>query len=236
VIGNRPDAIASGPTMPDPTTFKDAWAALDRYGLLPRLPKSAHSYLSQGRNGEIPDSPKELKNAENFIIGDITLALEAMSLEAKRMGYKPIIASASLEGETGAMARAMAEEIKSNELKKYDIVIMGGETTPVLPQEHGQGGRNQHYVAATMRALADYKKDFTMASLGTDGQDYTPGIGGAMIDKAAVTAAMERGLDIGAYLEAYNTQALFRKMGSALIETDATGTNVCDIIVYLLNK
>ena len=94
VVGNNLDAIASGPTVPDPTTFSDALDVLTKYNLLAEAPESIVAYLEKGCAGEHEETPKKIDNCHNFIIGDNRAALEAMVLKAKGLGFNPYIVTA----------------------------------------------------------------------------------------------------------------------------------------------
>ena len=236
VIGNNLDVIASGPTSPDSSTFEDANLVLDKYNLTLKVPYSVLDYLDRGRKGQVPETPETLDNCRNYIIGDNLLALEAMAEQAKILGLNPCILTSELRGDTAAVARIRAEEIISGNYPDCDAVILGGETTPTLPENHGKGGRNQHYVAVSMQYMKDYPGEWTIASTGTDGSDYLPEVAGAIIDNYSWNRAMEKGIGISLYVEKFDSNTLFSKMGNSLIITGGTGTNVGDIIVYVLKK
>ena len=153
VIGNDLSVIASGPTYPDPSTFADAIRVLEKYGITHSLPPLLLSHLEQGRAGELPETPKSLENCRNFIIGDISLALDAMKNKAVDLGLKPFVVTSQQAGETNAAARLRAKEILAGKYSGFDLLILGGETTPRLPDGHGIGGRNQQYAAVSLLEL-----------------------------------------------------------------------------------
>lgn len=234
VIGNDLDTIASGPTVPDSTTFRDALSVLNKYDLLSKAPKRIVDYLERGRAGKIDETPKKLDNCCNFIIGDIRLALEAIAAKTKELGLKPFIITASQKGDPTEMAKLRASEILNSKYKGYDVLLIGGETTPKLPDDHGKGGRNQHYAAVSMAALRDYPGEWVMAGIGTDGSDYIDGIAGAIVDKNSLNAADSKRIEIQPYLDGYDSFTLFEKIGNSLVKTGNTGTNVGDAAVYIL--
>ncbi len=234
VAGNNLNVIASGPTVPDPTTFKDARAVLVKYNLLEKISSEAREYIERGCDAQEEESPKELDNCDNYIIGDINTALEAMAGKAKALGLKPMIISAEITGVPEVVGKRISQEIIKGEYKNYNALIFGGETTPCLPKTHGQGGRNQHLAAVSMLAMKDYQKEWVMASVGTDGSDYLSKVAGAMVDSYSLRMAMQKGLDVKEYIDKYDTNTLFKELGNSLIITGDTGTNVGDVMVYIL--
>ena len=236
VIGNNLDVIASGPTSPDSSTFDDAYSVLEKYDLVSKIHGSVLDYLDSGRKGQVPETPKTLDNCRNYIIGDNMLALEAMAEKASSLGLKPKIVTSEQKGDTAAAARMRAEEIMEGKYPEYNVVILGGETTPTLPEDHGKGGRNQHYAAVSMHYMKDYPGKWVIASTGTDGSDYLPDVAGAIVDNHSLELAVKNGIDVSSYIERFDSNTLFSEMGNSLIITGSTGTNVGDIIVYILKK
>ena len=234
VIGNDLDTIASGPTVPDSTTFQDALAVLKNCDLLSKAPRRIVDYLENGFAGQKGETPKKLDNCHNFIIGDNRLALEAMISKAKEIGLKPCIVTAEQKGDPTEMAKLRVKEILNRKYNDYDVLLIGGETTPKLPDNHGKGGRNQHYAAVSMAALKDYPGEWVMAAVGTDGSDYIDGIAGAIVDINSLNTAIEKGIEIQSYLDRYDSFTLFEKIGNSLVKTGNTGTNVGDVAVYIL--
>jgi glycerate 2-kinase len=234
VIGNRLEVIASSPTYPDDSTFADAVTLLRRYELWDRLPVAVADYLSRGERGEAPETPTELPNCDNHIIGDNKLALRAMADKAGEYGYRPLIVTDSQEGDAGELAERRAREILAGKYSDYDAIIIGGEATMKLPPEPGKGGRNQHYTAVTLLAMADYPGEWTAIAAGTDGTDFLPDAAGAIVDRATLDALRNTGVDIADYIRRCDSYHLFSQSGASLVVTGGTGTNVCDVMVYLL--
>lgn len=235
VIGNDFGTIASGPTTADPTTFNDVYDILNKYNLLDKIPRSVLAYLVKGRDSEVADTPKNLTNADNYLLGDNSLALEAMATKVRELGLKPLIASAHLGGDPAIAAREAANIVVSREYEGIQAFLFGGETTPKVPSEHGEGGRNLHFAAASLLAMKDFPKNWVMISFDSDGEDFVTSAAGAIIDQGSFTQANNLGLDVGKYLEAFDTYNLFKKLGNSLIITGPTGTNVADLVLFLLN-
>lgn len=236
VIGNDLSAIASGPTYPDATTFADALFVLEKYDLIDKLLSNVITLLRNGAEGKIPETPKQLDNCYNHIIADSNLTLEVMRRKALESGFNPLIITSGQRGETTAVAVNRAFEILNGKYGEYDALIIGGETTPVLPEKCGIGGRNQHYVASSMSILENLPGKWLVAAMGTDGSDYMPGIAGAIADNDTVQTIHERSLDVESYACHYDSNTLFSSIGNSLILTGDTGTNVGDIMLYLLTK
>ncbi|MFC1902637.1 glycerate kinase [Chloroflexota bacterium] len=234
VIGDNLSVIASGPTSPDPSTFSDAYDVLKRYNLLARAPKSAVNFLRKGCRGEMPETPKALNNCHNYIIGSNRLALEAMLEKAREMGFNPYIITAEQKGDTASAARIRANEILSSRYAGYNAILIGGETTPTLPAAAGRGGRNQHYAAVSMLAMKPYAGEWAIASVGTDGSDFLPDAAGAIVDNNSLISAKDKGIDVKPYIDRYDSNTLLDRIGNSLVITSDTGTNVSDVILYLL--
>ena len=234
VIGNDLAVIASGPTSADPTTFSDAISILEKYGLSARAPESVTAYLIKGRQGLVAETPKTLDNCRNYIIGDNRLALEAMLEKAAAEGLRPYIVTAEQKGETTTAARSRAGEILGSKYAGYDAIILGGETTPRLPAAAGKGGRNQHYAAVSLEAMESYPGQWVLASVGSDGSDFLPDVAGAIVDNSSLARARAKGLDVKAHTDRYDSNTLLEKLGGSLVITGATGTNVGDVVLYML--
>lgn len=234
VVGDDLDTIASGPTVPDPTTFKDAYDVLRKYNLLDKAPRQVTDYIRRGCNDREAETPKELANCHNFIIGNNRMALEAMAEKARDLGLKPYIVTAELTGDTADVASRLADEMKTGYYKGFSVILLGGETTPTLPDNAGKGGRNQHFAAVSMLAMKGLAAPWLVASAGTDGSDYLADIAGAMVDDRSLDNARAAGINVEQYIGQFDSNSLFNKMGRSLIVTGPTGTNVSDVIVYLL--
>jgi glycerate-2-kinase len=157
-----------------------------------------------------------------------------MAQKSEELGFTPLIVTAEQKGNTAKAAYTRAEEILEGKYQGYNAVLIGGETTPKLPENSGKGGRNQHYAAVSMLAMKSYIGNWLVASVGTDGSDYLPGVAGAMVDNNTLLRTTFRGIDAKAYIDRFDSNTLFRKIGGALITTGNTGTNVSDVMLYLL--
>ncbi len=235
VIGDDPGVIGSGPTAPDSSTFADAKQILKKYKLLNRVHSSIRHRIEEGVKGGIPDTPKEIANTQNLITGSNQLALDAAAVEARKQGFRPMILSSYIEGETREIAHmhaAIAREIMlhGRPLKAPACVISGGETTVTI-QGEGKGGRNQEFALAAAIDIADLP-GVCILSGGTDGTDGPTDAAGAICDSTTISRALSRGMDAKNFLDRNDSYHFFEPLGD-LIKTGPTGTNVMDIRLIL---
>jgi hydroxypyruvate reductase len=244
VIGDRLDVIASGPTVPDVTTFADALSVIDRYGLRSAVPSRVSQYLDRGIAGLEPETLKAgdpcFHSVRNVIIGSNIMALMAASDQAREAGCLPSIISAQLQGDARIAAHELAARAKrlQAELSPIDRVCLlaGGETTVVV-RGAGTGGRNQE-MALAMALEIDGREGIAFLSAGTDGNDGPTDAAGAFVDGATAATARSVGLDPAAFLENNDSYNFFRLYdaatgGQSHLLTGPTGTNVMDL-QYLL--
>ncbi len=234
VVGNRLDFIASGPTVSNSSTFSDAYNILEKYNLVNKAPKRIVDFLKKKRN--LKERPKRLDNCKNLIIGDNKMALKAMAEKAKAMGFNPCIITSTQTGDPNLVSYKRAREIIKGKYGNCNVILIGGETTPKLPKNYGKGGRNQHYAAVSLLSMERYPGRWTLVAFSTDGSDFLPNVAGAIVDNNSLISARKKGIDIQAYVNKYDSNTLLKKIGNSLIITGPTGTNVCDIILYILRR
>lgn len=237
VVGDRLDAIASGPTVADPTTFADALAVLARRGLLDRVPASVRATLEDGAAGAVAETPKNLPDRHRAgVIASNRTALDAVADEARRRGYAPRVITASLTGEAREAGRAIAASARDamsrgGPTAPPACLIWGGETT-VTVRGSGKGGRNQEIALAAALDLAGLD-GVLVASFATDGKEGNTDAAGAFASGATLAAGARAGLDARAALAASDSHA-FLEAACGLIVTGPTGTNVNDISLALI--
>jgi glycerate 2-kinase len=232
VIGDNLDVIGSGPTSPDASKFTTARAVFEKYGIWTRVPKAVRDRLDSGSRGEIEETPKSLANVENRIIGSNRLALDAAAAKAKDLGFKTLILSSSIEGETrdiAGMHAAIAREIRQygRPLKPPACIVSGGETTVTL-RGKGKGGRNQEFALAAAVGIAGLK-NVLIFSAGTDGSDGPTDAAGAQADGLT----LDRGPEALRRLANNDSYNFFAPLNDLVI-TGPTGTNVMDIHLILV--
>lgn len=240
VVGDKMDVIASGPFVPDPSTFEDAAEIIDKYNLKD-LPQSIKNYLMNGVEKRVPETPKEgnpiFDRVHNYIIGSNVLALEAAKETAQRMGYQTLVLSSTIEGETKDVAgvhAAIASEILStgSPISTPACIISGGETTVTIKGK-GLGGRNQEFCLAAAIAMRDLPPRVVLLSGGTDGNDGPTPAAGAIIDPLTVRKGEDLGLNAATYLTDNDAYHYFKKTDELLV-TGPTKTNVMDVRIILV--
>jgi glycerate 2-kinase len=240
VIGDSMDVIGSGPTVPDESTFGRAWEILSGYGIAEKVPESVRQRLEAGVRGEIAETPKPGDEAfaktQNLVVGSNRLAVDAAARKARELGYKPLVLSTFLEGETKDVARVhagIAKEILASgrPVGRPACVISGGETTVTL-RGSGLGGRNQEFAAAAALYL-DGVDGVVVLSGGTDGTDGPTDAAGAIADGRTVERLRAQGSSLSAMLADNDSYHLFEALGD-LIKTGPTGTNVMDVRLVLV--
>jgi glycerate-2-kinase len=240
VVGDPLDFIASGPTVPDSTTFSDAVNVLKKYALWDKAPASIKKVLSDGEKGKIPETPKAsdeaFKKVFNVVIGNNRFASLAVCEYLKPEGLNTLLLTATLEGEArhvGIMLSSIANEVtvSGNPVLKPAGIIAGGETTVTVTGK-GLGGRNQEIALAASQKLKGID-GVVVASLSTDGIDGPTDAAGAIVDGKTLTKAAKMGLVPEEYLAKNDSYHFFSQLGD-LIFTGPTGTNVNDISLIVV--
>ncbi len=242
VIGDPLDAIASGPTAPDSSTFEDCARVLDRYKLWKEVPPSIARHIRAGLKGERDETVKEgdpvLGKVYNLIVGNNLLAMKAAKEKAKALGYRTLLLSSMVEGEARQVAKvhaATAKEVlrSGNPLSPPACILSGGETTVSLKGK-GKGGRNQEFALAAALEIAGWE-EILILSGGTDGTDGPTDAAGAFADGTTASRAVASGLDPEHDLQENDSYSFFQRLGDLLM-TGPTGTNVMDLQIMLIKK
>ncbi|MEE8604680.1 MAG: glycerate kinase, partial [Candidatus Aminicenantaceae bacterium] len=224
VIGDDLDSIASGPAVPDHTTFADCMDILDKFQITDRLPSAVLDIFKKGTHGEIEDTPKAgdpaFGRTQNLIIGSNILAVKAAEKKARELGYNPLILSTFIEGETKDVARAhaaIAKEILSsgNPVNRPACVISGGETTVTI-RGKGKGGRNQEFSLAAAIDIHGLG-NVVVLSAGTDGTDGPTDAAGAIADGTTVSRARKLGLNPDHCLRENDSYHFFEALNDLII-------------------
>ncbi|MCC7496787.1 MAG: glycerate kinase [Bryobacterales bacterium] len=240
VIGDDLDVIGSGPTAPDASTFQRARSILAKYALMDQAPAAVIERLRAGEAGLIPETPKAgealFHRVQNVVVGSNRLAVNAAALQARQLGYRPLVLSTLVEGETREIARmhaAIAREVKlsGRPVKPPACILSGGETT-VTVKGDGKGGRNQEFALAAAIELAGVDA-VTVLSAGTDGTDGPTDAAGAIADGETLARARKLDLEAVRHLAENNAYPFFDALGD-LVCTGPTGTNVMDVMLVLV--
>jgi glycerate-2-kinase len=240
VVGDDVSFISSGPTAPDPTTYVDAIAVLEKYHIYGKVSSSIRGRLEMGARGEIPETPKPgdpiFDRVNNVVVAASIIALEAAAKKAFELQYRPLILGSCIIGESrevGLVLSGIAKEClnSGNPLEPPAAIISGGETTVTL-RGGGRGGRNQELV---LGFLQNYTPGVTMVSADTDGIDGATDACGAIADGTTLERAKKAGLSIANALKENASYDFFRSLGD-LIFTGPTGTNVSDLRIMLIYR
>jgi len=239
VVGSPLDVIASGPTVADTTTFADAYGVIEKYSLLEELPRPIVERLGRGKEGLIPDTPKEgaesFTRTYNLVIASNEVAAAAAIAKAEELGFHSLLLSTFVEGEAKEVAKvfaAIAKEIlhSGRPLPRPACVVAGGETTVTI-RGKGLGGRNQEMALSAALEIAGLE-DVMIIPLATDGTDGPTDAAGAIADGSTLRRAslllQEAGLSAPQYLANNDSYHFFQRLGDLLI-TGPTNTNVNDL-------
>ena len=245
VMGDRLDTIASGPTVPDETTFEDAWRILEKYRLVDKVPKSVRDWLQRGLKGKAPETPKPgdtLFSKSHVVVAARNLdALRAAAEALESYGVKTIVLTDTLRGEAREAAKTLAAVMEAS-MKAGTImpgppaaVVAGGETT-VTVRGGGKGGRCQELVLSLAIALRRVRilDAYKAACMGTDGVDGNSPVAGAVADETTIPRALGMGLNPVEYLEENNSYEFFTQLGTVIDTGGHTGTNVNDVFIGLV--
>ncbi|MGC8880606.1 MAG: glycerate kinase type-2 family protein, partial [Anaerolineae bacterium] len=248
VVGDALDVIASGPTVPDPTTFADAWSVLERYSIVDKVPRSIVAHIQAGMEGAVTETPKPgdeiFARVHNIIIGSNRIAAHAAAATARQLGYQTLLLTTFLEGEAREVGKVLASLAKGMirgetllppavALHPPACLILGGETTVTL-RGNGCGGRNQEMALAAAIAL-DGWPHVLVTCLATDGNDGPTDAAGAFVDGSTVRRAAALGLNAADHLARNDAYAFFAPLGDLVI-TGPTHTNVNDLAIVLVGS
>lgn len=239
VVGNPPEVIASGPTVPDPSTFQEALDVIMKYNLADDVTSGVLKYLSDGTAGIHPETPKPgdpvFEGILNIMAGTNQNALKGAKSEAQKLGFKAFIIDDAVQGDV----ESVSEMIVSNAISfrnNFDIpkpvcLLFGGETT-IRVTGVGMGGRNQHLALSAAMRLQNLQ-GITILAAGTDGNDGNTDAAGAVVDSDTIPSALSKNMDPAVYISEFDTYNFFRKAGGLVI-TGPTFTNVMDLLIAVV--
>jgi hydroxypyruvate reductase len=245
VVGSRLDVIASGPTVPDPSSYAEAAAIIAQRDLWRAMPASIGDHLRKGMAGYAAETPKPgdplFDRVSTSLIGDNASAAEAAAEKARALGYETRVLTTWLEGEAreaGRFLAALGKELaaRGQPLTLPACYILGGETTVTLRRLGGSGGRNQELALAAALALDDPRWSvITLAAMGTDGIDGMTEAAGALVDGTSAARARAAGLDPAGSLDRHDSATYFAALGDRIV-CGPTGTNVNDLALVLVDR
>jgi glycerate-2-kinase len=241
VVKDKIDVIASGPTVPDLTTFEDAKNVLVKYQIWNNnkiISKKLRTFISDGISGNIRDTPKPgnrvFSNINNVIIGNNTIACQSIKVFLEKNGIKTMYLGSGFTGKASDLGSFLFRLVTDfpSIATPYAFVI-GGETTVDLKNKiNGIGGRNQEAVLSAVSRFKhlDSRLEFTITSFGTDGIDGNSLAAGAVVNLQMLQRIKRQDLGISKYLKNHDSNTLFNKIDGALY-TKITGTNVNDVSI-----
>jgi hydroxypyruvate reductase len=240
VIGDDLNVIASGPAVPDTSTFDDTRQVLEKYEIWDQVPQSVQGRIQRGLQGDVEDTPKAgdavFQRCFSELVGTNLQALKAAGSKAEALGYQTLILSSTVEGEAREVVKvltAIAREVRGsgNPLSAPACILCGGETTVTIRGD-GKGGRNQEFALASALAI-DGMENVVVLAGGTDGNDGPTDAAGAIADGRTLARARAKGLDPFDYLRRNDAYHFFQPLKDLVI-TGPTRTNVMDVYMLLL--
>lgn len=226
VIGDRLAEVASGPTVPDPTTFADACAVVERWTGWEGIAPAVRAHLEAGARGERREGLAEGERPDDRAI--LLLGIDAMvgaavdAALARKLAVQ--VVDRRIEGEVAEVARNLAGRLGDPDA----VVIAGGEPTVVLPATPGVGGRAHQLALLLAREVRGSRAVILVA--GSDGMDGNTGAAGAVVDGGTWDAISARGLDPAAHLAACDAGTALAAIGAQIL-TGPTGVNHCDLVL-----
>ncbi|WP_458097448.1 glycerate kinase type-2 family protein [Roseomonas sp. WA12] len=229
VPGDDPAAIASGPTVPDPSSFADARAIVARYGIA--LPEPVRAHLEAAAEETPKPGDPRLARAEYRLIATPLMALQAAAREAEALGLTPLILGDALEGEArevGTVLAGMSRSVAAHgePVSRPAVLLSGGETTVTLGGANGAGGRNGECLLGLAASLAGHPGIWAIMA-DTDGIDGSESNAGAVATPDTLARSRSADIDPLAALSAHRSHDVFTAIGD-LVTTGPTLTNVND--------
>lgn len=234
VVGDDLGSVASGPTVPDGSTFAEAKAILVGRGVWKKCPDSVRRAVENGVGGRIPETPKPgartFERVSNILVGSNSLVRQTAVAELSKLGYS-VSELPEVQGEAREFGARLAGLAKRR--RPGTAIVAGGETVVVV-KGSGRGGRNQEVALAAATSLAG-RRGITTLSFATDGVDGPTDAAGAIADGDTVRRGKELHMIAEQYLEDNNSYPFFKALKDLVI-TGPTGTNVNDLSVAIIRR
>jgi hydroxypyruvate reductase len=234
VPGDDPINIASGPTVPDPTTCADALAILARYRI--DVPERIRDVLESGRGESVKPGDPRLVGTETRMIATPQMALQAAAEVARAAGWSTHILGDAIEGEARDVGKVMAgivrQVVRHGEPFRAPCVLLSGGETTVTVRGTGRGGRNVEFLLSLGVALDGHPGIYAIAG-DTDGVDGLEEIAGAVLGPESVERAWALGINPKGALANNDGHGFFETLGDAVV-TGPTLTNVNDFRAILI--
>ncbi|MGA9801553.1 MAG: DUF4147 domain-containing protein [Terriglobales bacterium] len=231
VPDNTPDALASGPTMPDSTTVEDCYAVAEKYAMLPNFPASVRELFQRHALEETPKPDNLAFHRSRWwpLLSNASL-LDAAEAEAQRHGFSVEIDNKCDDWDYSRAVDYLLERLRRLRQKSERVCLLSGGEVTVKVENGGAGGRNQQFALACATKISG--EAVTVLSAGTDGIDGNSPAAGAIVDGSTLARANARGVDAGVYLAGFNAYPFFASIGDAIV-TGPTGNNLRDLRILL---
>jgi glycerate-2-kinase len=246
VIGDDLDSIASGPTVPDSTTFEDAINVLKDYDLWDQVSMSVRKTLEEGVNNEALENPKKdnpcFEKVYNYLIGSVKDGINNISQFLTQNNFKTEYFSESISGEAKQFGRELYDMIEDivwemGEKHIERMALLGSGELTVTIRGEGIGGRNQEMLTSFLEHCIDSPIDYNILVIGAnlDGIEGNSKAMGALVDSSSIDKVRASYTNLEKYLLKNDSNTLFKKLGTELI-TGPTGCNVNDIVIVLIER
>jgi hydroxypyruvate reductase len=240
VVHDPLEAIASGPTVPDNSTYGDCLEIFRRYDLRRQVPIAVVDFLERGAEGLVAETPKRseqiFQNIQNVIVGGNAHALAAAQDSAEALGYHTRIVTNTMAGESRDVAKAhstlIKETVRRNELASRPACFLSGGETTVTVRGGGMGGRNQEFCLAAAVEI-EGMDGVVILSGGTDGTDGPTDAAGGIVDGSTIDRGRAKNFNAAEYLARNDSHNFLRATGDLLV-TGPTLTNVMDLQITLI--
>jgi len=231
VPDNTPDALASGPTMPDSTTCEDCYAIAAKYGMPAEFPPLVREIFQRRGLEETPKSDDVAFHRSRWwtLLSNQT-AIEAAASAAAEAGFAVEVDNTCDDWDYARAADYLLGRLRELRMKSPRVGLLSGGEVTVKVTGSGVGGRNQQFALYCAQKIAG--ENITVLSAGTDGIDGNSQAAGAVADDTTLARAAERGLDASASLHAFDAYAFFEPIGDAIV-TGPTGNNLRDLRIML---
>ncbi len=246
VVGNNLESIASGPTIPDLTTFKESYSVLEKYELLFKVPSSVKQLIQRGMNdptiNKPLDQPNYFKNIHNYLIGSVDSSVKEASDYLKGLNFAVDYFSNEIVGEAAVFGTELYDFI-SHKLRPYveksknqKVALIGTGELTVTIKGKGIGGRNQEMLLTFLNDIKNKNIDYNILIIGVnlDGIEGNSKAMGALVDNVLLTQIIKNKINLESYLKNNDSNSFFKMLNSEII-TEATGINVNDLLLILID-
>ena len=231
VPDGTPDALASGPTMPDSTSVEDCYRIVEEHGMLEQFPESVRELFQRHALEETPksDDPAFQRSRWWTVLSNASL-LEASRAEAERQGFKVEVDNSCDDWDYEPAADYLLSRLRDLRKQEERVCLLSGGEVTVKVTNGGVGGRNQQFALACAQKIA--ADNITVLSAGSDGIDGNSPAAGAIGDGTTIDRAQARGLDAHVHLSRFDAYSYFDALGDTIV-TGPTGNNLRDLRVLL---